>query len=108
MWNQQEILEAQLGMESRYETEEWNQGAKEDLGNVPGRQKLKSEVRTNVWDLLTYSSVLLCPLLAFPKPEAEEEPFGDCLLDAMKTCNNFSISSGLSFVTQQISEPPTS
>lgn len=37
MWNQQEILEAQLRMGSRYKMEEWNQGAKEDLGNVPGR-----------------------------------------------------------------------
>lgn len=99
MWSQQEISEAQMGMESRYEMAEWNQGAKENLGNVPGRQKLKFEVspRMNVLGLLTCSSMFLCPLLAFLKIESEEEPFGDCLFGAMKTCNNFSISSGLSF-----------
>lgn len=85
--------------ERRYEMEEWNQGAKEDLlGNVPGRGKLKSEVsrlRTDVSGLLTCSSIFLCPLLAFLKLESEEKPFGDCPFGAMKTCNNFSISSGL-------------
>lgn len=46
-----------MGVERRYEREEWNHGAQELLGNMPGNQKLNSEtgLRVGVLCLLTCS-----------------------------------------------------
>ena len=99
MWSQQAISEAQMGRESRYGVEGWNQGAQEDCRMCQANRREtrgQSVLRMIVLGLVTCSSMFLCHWCAFLKQESEEEPFGDCLFGAMKTCNNFSISSGLS------------
>lgn len=111
MWSQQAILEAQMGRESRYGTEGWNQVAQEDLGNVSDKQKGKSEVSLSKKECFGSCNLQLHVPLS-PACISETRVRGRTIWILSIWCYEnlqqvFSLKSFV-LVTQQISELPTS